>query len=615
MSERKTLIRKVIYIAIILVLLIPLSFLSSPAARQTDGTVTDGGILAAARKKHRLSQAELGDIDPSSATMRLATMGLGGVAVNLLWEKANEYKMKEDWINFGATLEQIVKLQPNFYKVWDFQAHNLSYNLSTEFDDYRDRYTYVIKGIHFLREGAEKNDREPRLLGRIGWYLGQKIGRSDEHELYRKLFKEDWNELFHQRVDRNRRPEERDNWLVAKDYFIQGDQLADRNDKIGIPLRTTPLIFFSERGKAQMNYAETLQLEGNFTDEVKRAWEIANSDWTEDFGNRQLQAPYGGSLRLNDQELFEQESKEKAAELEAISPGLREILLEEKYKKLTPAELSAAQKPADERTPAESELFSQIAPEATVSWNEVADRVPEKDRAKAKELANALDRAEDMIEGLILERGKVNFEYWRTRSEAEPEELTMQARRLVYEARELNKNGDPFAAIPLYEQAWEKWRQVIDKHPRMGDEISSQELVDEIDDYKRALAKWQKEFPKPFILQDIIEIAAGERAPDFTKKSSAPKNDPSPVESKSNGEDETKKGKQDNSEQDKSATEKGSSVESAKTNSTTKTDSTAKPDSIGTSTETDASRKSPPDAPPPAEADGQTGDGKKPAVD
>ena len=77
MNERKTLVRKLIYGGLILVLFIPLSMMSQPATKDAAG-----GVLAQERKAHKLSQAELGDIDPSSATMKLATMGLGGVAVN-----------------------------------------------------------------------------------------------------------------------------------------------------------------------------------------------------------------------------------------------------------------------------------------------------------------------------------------------------------------------------------------------------------------------------------------------------------------------------------------------------------------------------------------------------
>ena len=73
-----------------------------------------------------------------------------GVAANILWEKAHDYHRREDWVGLKATLEQIAKLQPNFISVWVYQGWNLSYNISVEFDNYRDRYYWVIQGIKFL---------------------------------------------------------------------------------------------------------------------------------------------------------------------------------------------------------------------------------------------------------------------------------------------------------------------------------------------------------------------------------------------------------------------------------------------------------------------------------
>ena len=100
----------------IAVLLVPLSILAQPA----DST-SPGGHLARLRAKFGLSQANLGEIDPTSETMRLATLGLKNIAVTLLWDRANHYKKVEDWTNLSATLEQMTKLQPNFYSIWDFQ--------------------------------------------------------------------------------------------------------------------------------------------------------------------------------------------------------------------------------------------------------------------------------------------------------------------------------------------------------------------------------------------------------------------------------------------------------------------------------------------------------------
>src|ERR1700676_1430512 len=158
----------------------PLSWLSQPSVRlSATGKDTDfsrGGKLAQLRTDYNLTENNLGEIDASAETVKLATLGLRGVAVQILWQKANDCKMLEDWSGFGAALTQIAYLQPHFFMVWDFQAHNLSYNTSVEFDDYHDRYYWVIQGIKFLKQGQIQNKNEPRLTARIGWFLGHKIG-------------------------------------------------------------------------------------------------------------------------------------------------------------------------------------------------------------------------------------------------------------------------------------------------------------------------------------------------------------------------------------------------------------------------------------------------------
>lgn len=113
MSERNSFYRKVAYGVAIAALLFPLSLMSSPATMTEQG-LNPGGKLAQLRNEYRLGQGNLGEIDPASETMKLATLGLRGVAMNLLWEKANYYKKTEDWSNLTATLDQLAKLQPNF---------------------------------------------------------------------------------------------------------------------------------------------------------------------------------------------------------------------------------------------------------------------------------------------------------------------------------------------------------------------------------------------------------------------------------------------------------------------------------------------------------------------
>ncbi len=119
MNERGAFYRKIAYLIGMAVLLFPISQLGAPSTLQDqDGTLDQGGTLARMRQEYNLGQADLGAIDPASETIRFATLGLRGVAVSLLWNKANEYKKTEDWTNFRATLEQLAKLQPYFISFW-----------------------------------------------------------------------------------------------------------------------------------------------------------------------------------------------------------------------------------------------------------------------------------------------------------------------------------------------------------------------------------------------------------------------------------------------------------------------------------------------------------------
>ena len=246
-------------------------WLSQPATNAVKGVPgSPGGMLAQLRDQYHLSQAQLGQIDPTSVTIKLATLGMRGVAANILWEKANDFKMKKDWTNLGATLNQITKVQPNFINVWSNQAWNLSYNVSVEFDDYRQRYRWVIKGIDFLKEGIKYNERQPRLLWDLGWMISEKIGKADESKQFRKLFKED--DDFH-----GSRPLAlRDNWLVGKEWFERVVEMVDTGMTM---MGKSPLIYRSSGPMCQMYYAEDLEKDGTFGEVAKRAWVGAGQQW------------------------------------------------------------------------------------------------------------------------------------------------------------------------------------------------------------------------------------------------------------------------------------------------------------------------------------------------
>ncbi len=480
----------------IAVLLVPLSMLSQPA-----DSSSPGGLLARLRSRYGLSQAELGEVDPASETMRFATLGLKNVAVTLLWDRANHYKKVEDWTNLSATLEQMTKLQPNFYSVWDFQAHNLSYNISVEFDDYHDRYAWVMKGIEFLRQGIALNLREPRLLGRMGWFIGQKVGRADEKKQYRRLFKAD--DDFHERDRPGRTLPERDNWLVAREKYLAAQQLADS----GAPLKTTPLIFHSEPMMTAINHARALADDGVFGTTGRDAWTLAGEEMRR-FAMREIPTSWDVPIRLGLEEEEEARARRLADELEALLPG-RFAALEQRRREA----LSAEQREALDLQPGErSERQQQVAFEAEraikVTWPMVAREAPADLRERALDLARRHQEAEETATMIERYRDIVNFNFWRATCEAEVTEPALRAREKTWEARREFEKARLQPAKEAFEEAFTAWREVLDAAPVLrDDQLVADDIAEIVDDYRRVLEQLDEPFPRPFVLQDVLDRA------------------------------------------------------------------------------------------------------------
>ena len=498
MSERRSFYRKVAYGLAIAVLLFPLALLSSPASLNDEG-----GKLARLRNdpQHPLSQASLGQIDPASETMKLATLGLRGVAVNLLWEKANDYKKKEDWTNLTATLEQLAKLQPNFITFWKFQAWNLTYNVSVEFDDYRDRYAFVRRGIQFLKEGEKYNRDSPQLLSDLGWFIGQKIGRADEHVQYRRLFVKD-DDFHGEEVPLD----QRDNWLVGKGYYLKSIEAVDSKGKsIG---RKSPRMFYSSPAMSQMNHSEAVEEEG-FFDKARRGWIAAEKEW-EAFGRLGIEHSTGVVLHLGEQAELEEKVKKLQAELEAMSPGLREKLMAEKRAKLPPNEQAALDIPAEKRTAAQSELAYEAFNEIAVTNREVAERIAklQPDQAKpALRLAGELERESMRLRYTINYKADSNYDYWQTRAELEQTPNALAAREATFRASRTFREGDPFGAKKLYEEGFAKWRMVFDEFPQAisGEQTAGDDLIQDIVRYRNVLDQMDETLTEDFPLWDVVE--------------------------------------------------------------------------------------------------------------
>jgi len=341
MTQQRTQMRKSIYVGIIAALLIPLYLLSSPETSKSPG-----GVLAKERTKLKLSETNFGEIDPASSTARLATLGMRGVAVVLLWEKSQDYQKRKLWTELAATTEQIMKLEPHYVSVWENQAWNLSYNVSAEFDDYRERYRWVVRGVGFGKQGCDYNTHSARLPYYMAWIVSQKIGRADEKVQFRRMFRED--DDFHNEFNpeaANMRPEERirDHWIVGKKWYHQTEELYENGAFLGNKSR---FLFYASAPKCQMSFAEAIEEEGSFGEVIQIEWEDAEAEWW-DYGNRSVFSmrfdERGEPIKyaLNDYERFRDEILVLQERLDELAPGRRAELQIEKWEALNAREKGA----------------------------------------------------------------------------------------------------------------------------------------------------------------------------------------------------------------------------------------------------------------------------------
>ncbi len=556
MTQNASFIRKVIYGSAIVLLLLPIYLLGQPATRSSAGGGSPGGVLARLRTDYGLSQAELGEIDPASETMKMATLGLRGYATAVLWNKANGYKKKESWDKLSATLNQIAKLQPNYISVWEFQAHNLAYNVSSEFDNYRHRYHWVKKGLDFLIEGTKYNQRNPRLFWNLGWFTGHKIGQSDEKVQFREMFRNDTD--FHNsmadyvNVDNARGPNGKpDNWLVAYLWYKQSAAVVDK----GVPVtwmridvneegltgkRRSSIIFYSDPSMALINHADAITGEIIPGEKTRNAWRRAGREWS-DFGDIDVPTTYGHTIRLTSLDALREQEQRMRARLEALEPGLREVIRKKRRKTLSPLEekIFYGDKKIQEMSAEDVEALQSAQATLTVTDMDVADALPDNLRAKGRYFARQSGEANVMSDRVSAYRGIVNYEYWATRSEVESSKTTADARRLMRLGDQEAKKANPDKARKLYEAAWDEWDKIFKKYPQLVQDVMGEDLKEVIMRYRLVLDQLDEEFPEDFKLKILmpeepeepkLQFPGGDPR-DKIRQEETPTKEPAPVKS------------------------------------------------------------------------------------
>jgi len=189
--QQQALLRKVVYVALILCLL-------------TASLLHRRLIVIPQAYNLQLREEARGEVELTSSAVRLLTTGGRGFATCGLWLSAIEKQRKHEWNEMEMLVRSITKLQPYFVSPWLFQSWNLSFNVAVEFDRVKDKYFYITRGLELLSEGERRNQGgeflspgeskrlrfpgNPEMRFHMGFTYQLKIGQGDEQDDLRCLY-------------------------------------------------------------------------------------------------------------------------------------------------------------------------------------------------------------------------------------------------------------------------------------------------------------------------------------------------------------------------------------------------------------------------------------------
>lgn len=508
--------RRLFYISAMVALLIPLYFLGHPSVRRVsdqegDSTLRPGGSLAQIRTAYSLHHSDLGELAPASESARLATLGLRGVAATILWHKAEYYKREKYFDRLAATVNQLRILQPHFIKVWEFQAHNLAWNVSVEFDDYRQRYEWVKKGIHFLIDGSKYNKSRTEMPFELGWAFGNKLGMSDEKTQFRELYRNDRN--FHNEVEERTNldltqaagqgPDGKpDNWRSGSLWYRESYRMVDAGSR---PARS-PLMFYCKAAQWQYKHAEGLQAEGYLGEEARNAWKLAGTDWYE-YGQRQIRTSFGTIIFLNELQSAYSRFEEEWEKFKEFYGDVYTRAYDAKYQSLPSEQRIAFDKDPGDRSIDEVRLAEFAKSTLEVDPLQLAKELPPSKQVQGIEIANQLKILRERIDHIDRYRNQINYPYWEARCEAEQDDSALLARSSMYAAEKLFDLGKLDEAISKYDTAWTAWARLFNRYPALIFDSEIDEVVNAVERYrKQFLDTADSQLPADFPLNNFLEF-------------------------------------------------------------------------------------------------------------
>ena len=117
-------------------------------------------------------------IPPHVAVVTAALGTFRGLAVDILWARADHLQTEGEFYEAQTLAQWITTLQPRFQKVWGFQAWNLAWNITAATQVPAERWGWVSRGIDLLRSrGIPLNPKAANLYFDLAWIFQGKIGR------------------------------------------------------------------------------------------------------------------------------------------------------------------------------------------------------------------------------------------------------------------------------------------------------------------------------------------------------------------------------------------------------------------------------------------------------
>ena len=165
------------------------------------GAAAIAGVVQQQRTDLQLvvTTAGVEGMPPHVAIVTAALGTFRGLAVDLLWARADHLQTEGEFYEAQTLSQWITTLQPRFQKVWAFQAWNLSYNIAVATQVPAERWAWVSRGINLLRsQGIPLNPRAVNLYFDLAWIFQNKIGRvgDTQHWYYKARLASEMQEVL-----------------------------------------------------------------------------------------------------------------------------------------------------------------------------------------------------------------------------------------------------------------------------------------------------------------------------------------------------------------------------------------------------------------------------------